>query len=62
MAIRLRLVNKSSNRWEALCAAEHTACEDDVYLDDGQHDALTEKFLAAWTSGGLISTSEAQNR
>lgn len=42
MAIRLRKIN---NKWVALCAAEFKAKEGDVYLDDGQHDALTNKFL-----------------
>ncbi len=37
MAIRLR---KIGERWIALCAARSKAKEGDVYLDDGQHDAI----------------------
>ena len=41
MAIRLRKVN---GIWIALCAAESSPQKDDLYLDDRQHHALTEKF------------------
>jgi hypothetical protein len=44
MAIRLRLLDIDKNEWVALCAAEHDAQEGDVYIDDGQHYALAEKF------------------
>jgi len=43
MAIRLR--NIKGNTWIALCAARSKAKEGDLYLDDGQHGALTDKFL-----------------
>jgi hypothetical protein len=41
MAIRLRMVD---GEWVALCAVESDPKEDDIYLDDGQHHALTTKF------------------
>lgn len=41
MAIRLRLID---NRWIAICAARSIPKEGDVYLDDGQHHALGNKF------------------
>lgn len=45
MAIRLRKVN---NTWVALCAFETDPKEDDIYLDDGMHYALTCKFARDW--------------
>jgi hypothetical protein len=41
MAIRLRLIN---GVWIAICAARSVEKEGDVYLDDGQHHALGDKF------------------
>jgi len=41
MAIRLRLVN---GVWVALFAARSIEKEGDLYLDDGQHHALGNKF------------------
>jgi len=41
MAIRLRRV---SGCWVALCAAETDPKDDDVYLDDSQHYAISCKF------------------
>ncbi len=45
MAIRLRTVG---NVRVALCAAETDAKPGDVYLDDGDHRALTAKFSHDW--------------
>ncbi len=42
MAIRIR---KVEDIWIALCAVESDAQEDDIYLDDGIHYALTTKFM-----------------
>lgn len=47
MAIRLRLID---NQWVALCAARSIEKEGDVYLDDGQHDALSNKFARDYNS------------
>lgn len=41
MSIRLR---KIKNTWVALCAVESDKKRNDVYLDDGQHYALSCKF------------------
>lgn len=41
MAIRLRIVN---GRLIAICAARSIPKEGDVYIDDGQHGALGQKF------------------
>jgi hypothetical protein len=41
MAIRLR---KIEGRWVAICAACTVVKDDDVYIDDGQHEALADKF------------------
>jgi hypothetical protein len=41
MAIRLRIVDE---KWIAVCAACTVEKEGDVYLDDGQHGALADKF------------------
>ena len=43
MAIRLRHIK--GNTWIALCAARSKEKEGDLYIDDGQHDALSNKFL-----------------
>jgi hypothetical protein len=47
MAIRLRIVKKS---WVALCAVESDEKENDIYLDDGHHEALTEKYARDFNS------------
>ena len=52
MAMRLRQVN---GVWIALCAAKYGKRSNDVYLDDGQHQAITEKYLRDWKKNGLIS-------
>lgn len=49
MAIRLRIVDGTLI---ALCAARSVAKPDDVYLDDGQHHALAEKFAEDFGSEG----------
>lgn len=50
MAIRLRRIGELE--WVALCAAKHPHEEGDVYLDDAQHQALTEKYLRVWDVHG----------
>ena len=46
MAIRLRQkLGTNKIEWEALCAAKTNAEIGDVYLNDAQHDALTEFYL-----------------
>lgn len=42
MAIRLRYIQGEG--WLALCAARSVEKEGDVYLDDNQHCALSNKF------------------
>lgn len=42
MAIRLRLI--PGEGWIAVCAALSVPLPGDVYLDDGQHAALANKF------------------
>lgn len=51
MAIRLR--RDASGEWVALCAAETGPLKGDIYLDDGQHYALTLKYIEDWTESGL---------
>lgn len=41
MAIRLRMID---DQWIALCAARSVESPGDIYLDDGMHSALGEKF------------------
>lgn len=41
MAIRIR---KVKGRVVALCAAKSVAKQGDIYLDDAQHEALSNKF------------------
>ena len=48
MAIRLR---KVGGQWIAVCAVESDSQEGDVYLDDGQHHALTTKFSLDYELG-----------
>ena len=49
MAIRIRNIN---GYIVALCAAETNAKENDLYLDDGIHHALTTKFILDFKSEG----------
>ena len=51
MAIRLRCVD---GKWQALCAAKHKSYLDDIYLDDGMHHALSEKFMSDFKKMGFI--------
>lgn len=53
MAIRLR--RDANGEWVALCAAETDPLEGDVYLGDGQHYALTLKYLRDWEKSGLLT-------
>jgi len=47
MAIRIRKINEQGHLG-ALCAAETEPEEGDLYLDDGIHQALAEKFWKDW--------------
>lgn len=47
MAIRLRKINDTL--WTAWCAAEVAAKPGDVYIDDGQHEALAEYWRENYT-------------
>lgn len=51
MAIRLRMTDE---HWIALCAAETQAKKDDVYLDDGMHKALSDKFQKDFIKMGFM--------
>jgi hypothetical protein len=51
MAIRIRLIN---DHWIALCAAETKAEPGDIYLNDGIHGALSDKFRADFEKMGFI--------
>ena len=53
MAIRLRTVNGVR---VALCAVESDPMPGDVYLDDGDHHALSTKFGLDWQSMGFIAS------
>ena len=48
MAIRIRKIKNSRTKsgfsYIALCAAEHKSQKGDLYLNDGKHEALSEKF------------------
>lgn len=50
MAIRLRYVDA---RCVALCAARSVEKDGDVYLDDAQHYALSEKFWDDYPALGI---------
>jgi len=64
MSIRLR--KNDSGIWVAHCAAEFRAnpnnkgMETDVYLDDVQHHALTEKFEVDFRSMGFLKDEKAE--
>lgn len=49
MSIRIRTVGTVM---VAICAARSVAKPGDVYLDDAQHHALVEKFMADFQSEG----------
>ena len=52
MAIRIRIEN---GKYTALCAAKSKPKENDIYLDDGIHGALTEKFEKDFRSMGFLN-------
>ena len=52
MAIRLR---KRDGGWKALCAAESEPKRGDIYLDDGQHEALSNKFESDFRKMGFLN-------
>ena len=55
MAIRVRKIeDKNGFSYIALCAAESSPKEGDIYLDDGVHHALSEKFWEDFKSMGFI--------
>lgn len=51
MAIRIREVN---GKIVALCAAKSEEQKGDVYLNDGQHEALGTKFKSDYIKMGFI--------
>ena len=55
MAIRLRMVGDTL---VALCAARSVEKPGDVYLDDGQHYALDEKFWNDYPKCGIEPARE----
>lgn len=50
MAIRIRVVKGKAM---ALCAAKSSPLPGDLYLDDGAHHALTQKFEKDFRSMGF---------
>ena len=56
MAIRIRRVDGA---WVALCAARSVEKPGDVYLDDGLHYALAQKF---WEDYGMPYDAEDRAR
>ena len=57
MAIRIRKQKGEGTdgfHYIALCAAESKPQEGDIYLDDGVHEALSEKFRMDFRSMGFI--------
>ncbi len=59
MAMRLRVVE---DRLVALCAAETEPMPNDVYLDDGQHYAIAEKFWRDYQGETITWQDEESNR
>lgn len=57
MAIRIR---KHGEGYIALCAAKSKEQEGDIYLDDGMHHALTEKFEIDFFKMGFIDTQPTE--
>ena len=51
MAIRIRM---KDGKYVALCAAEHEAEKGDLYLNDGMHEALSDKFEVDFGSMGFL--------
>lgn len=64
MAIRLRKVKGYTL---ALCAAKSVPKIGDIYLDDAQHEALTNKFardtgtVGCWDDSELVEIEESNN-
>ena len=52
MAIRVRIIKGS---YKALCAAESEPEEGDVYLNDGMHRALSDRFWDDFRKMGFIN-------
>jgi len=59
MAIRLRTIK---NEIVALCAAKSQPQEGDIYLNDGQHHALTLKFEKDFRSMEFIKEKKCHNK
>ncbi len=59
MAIRIRTVNGHTI---ALCAAATKPKDDDIYLDDAVHHALSTKFGLDWCEEGILEASWADKR
>lgn len=59
MAIRLRTVGGIR---VALCAVETDYMPGDVYLNDADHHALSNKFALDWQSMGFISDPPVDER
>jgi len=55
MSIRLRVID---GKMGALCAAESSPEEGDIYLDDNAHHALTEKFESDFHEMGFMKGDE----
>ncbi len=53
MAIRIR---KQGGVYIALCAAESKEKRGDIYLNDGIHEALSNKFEADFISMGFMKS------
>jgi len=53
MAIRIRF--NEAGHYVALCAAESKPEKGDIYLNDGMHTALSEKFTKDFRSMGFIN-------
>lgn len=59
MSIRMRVVD---GLLVALCAARSMPKDGDVYLDDGQHEALARKFRLDHPELGIPVESETRER
>ena len=59
MAIRIRVINGST---VALCAAKTYAKEDDIYLDDSVHHALSTKYGVDWLEEGFLKVDLADDK
>jgi len=53
MAIRIR---KIGGKYHALCAAKTRAMRNDLYLNDGIHEALSKKFDADFREMGFMKS------